>query len=489
MKIEDKNMKKIAFLLAVLLLIGSMLAGFSACKKEPEKKPEESNEKIENDNNGLNYVADSLPENDFGGDVVTILTSDWRETPKYILNTEYNGESVNDVMVDAYYTVCNRFNLDIVLNVGGDGNGVAATVDTGILSGDKTYDILYNHDLKTVENAIKGAFLNIKSMELVDLENPWWTQSSQDFQISDRLYFTSSYLGVWAPYMNIGLYYNKQFAENNSITIPYDDIIAGEWYMEDMILMTQNLKSDFDGDGDIEMDDQYGFVSSYYGNLAAQANLGGSFMVREESGNIKIDKKIDRFSSYMSMMDRLYANGTDYYEDDGNTYNIDIFKDGRSLFWYGETRVLLAARNEIAFKWAMLPFPKFDETQKEYSSAGFDCYWGVNRHVADRSEIVATVIEALSCQNYNYTIPSIWEDFLGLRLADAPIDREMVRIVRDASYVASDYAYAKQIIGLPDLLNLWEMSDPNSVSSHINGKAILVEIALDLFVSKLEKLP
>lgn len=482
-------MKKLTFLLAILLLLGSFLAVFSSCEKSPDSNPKETKEKVENEDNGWNYIADTLPENDFDGEVVTILTSDWRETPKRILNTEYDGDAVNDTMVDAYYTVCNRFNLDIVLNVGGTASAVNTIVDTGILSGDKSYDIVYNHDLYTVRNAVKGAFLNIKSMELVNLENPWWTRSSQDFQMSDRLYFTSSYLGVSSPYMNIGLYYNKQFAQDNSITIPYDDIIAGKWYMEDMIVMTQNLKSDFDGDGDIDMDDQYGFVTSYYGNVAAQANLGGSFIVHTEDGSLSVDKKIERFSSYMSMMDRLYANGTDYYEDSGNTYNIEIFKNGRSLFWYGEPLVLLGARNEITFKWAMLPFPKFDESQKEYSSAGFDCYWGVNRHVADRSEIVATVIEALSCQNYNYTYPTIWEDFLGLRLADAPIDREMVRIVRDASYVTFDYAYAQQLVGLNSLLNLWNNTAPGNVSSHINSKAILVETALTLFISKIEKLP
>ncbi|MBO5294246.1 MAG: hypothetical protein J6B71_03245 [Clostridia bacterium] len=482
-------MKKIAFLLATLLLLGSLLTVFSSCNKEPEKKPEESREKIDNDDNGLGYVADSLPENDFGGEVVTILTSDWRETPKYILSTEYNGEPVNDVMVDAYYTVCNRFNLDIELNVGGDQKVVAATVDNLALSQDQSYDIVYNHDTRTVGNAVNGAFLNIKSMDLVDLENPWWTRSSQDFQISDRLYFTSSYLGLWAPYMNIGLYYNKQFAEDHSITIPYDDIIAGEWYMEDMIILIENLKSDYDGDGDIDLENQYGFVTSYFGNLSAQANLGGAFMSRDENGNIKIDKKIDRFSSYMSLMERLYANGTDDATNGNATYNIGIFKKGHSLLWYGETRVLLEARNEISFKWGMIPFPKYDENQKEYSSAGYDLYWGVNKNVADRSEIVATVIEALSCQNYNYTIPTIWEDFLGLRLAEALIDQKMVAIVRDASYVNPDYAYAAQVIGMSDLLNLWETSDVNSVSSHINGKAILVETAMKLFASKFEKLP
>ena len=482
-------MKKIAFLLATLLLLGSLLTVFSSCNKEPEKKPEESREKIDNDDNGLGYVADSLPENDFGGEVVTILTTDWRETPKYILATEYNGEPVNDTMVDAYYTVCNRFNLDIELNVGGDAKVVSSMVDNLALSQDKSYDIAYNHDLKTVGNAVNGAFLNIKSMDLVDLENPWWTQSSQDFQISNRLYFTSSYLGIWTPYMNIGLYYNKQFAEDNSITIPYDDIIAGEWYMEDMILLTENLKSDYDGDGDIDMDDQYGFASSRFGNIAAQANLGGSFISKDENGKIKIDKKIERYSSYMSLMERLYANGIDYYEDDGNTYNIDIFKTGRSLFWYGETRVLLEARDKISFKWAMLPFPKYDQTQTEYSSAGFDLFWGVNKNIVDRSEIVATVIEALSCQNYNYTIPAIWEDFLGLRLADAPIDQKMVAIVRDASYVTADYAYSSQVIGMADLLNLWEESDVNSVASHITSNSILVETAMNLFASKYEKFP
>ena len=221
--------RKISLLLVALLLLGTLSVGFVGCASNDE----DAETTVSTSNNAQeekdNYVADDLPSNDFGGEKVIILTPTWRNTPNYILQKELNGEVVNGAMVNAYYAVSERFNMEIELLVPGDQKVVQSTVENETLVGETSFDIVYNHDLRTVSNAVNGCFLNIKSMDLVNLDKPWWTASSQKFQIADKLYFTSSYLGIWAPYMNMGLYYNKNLAQNNGITIPYDDIIAGNW--------------------------------------------------------------------------------------------------------------------------------------------------------------------------------------------------------------------------------------------------------------------
>ena len=137
----------------------------------------------------------------------------------------------------------------------------------------------------------------------------------------------------------------------------------------------------------------------------------------------------------------------------------------------------------------MLPFPKYDVNQENYSSAGYDLFWGVNRNVAHRSEIVATAIEALSCQNYNNVIPVIWEDFFGYKLSEDSTDFQMVCIVRDATFVNPDYVYADQVLGLSELLNVWDSTDATSVSSYITTQAMLAKVSLGLLVDKISNLP
>ncbi len=57
------------------------------------------------------------------------------------------------------------------------------------------------------------------------------------------------------------------------------------------------------------------------------------------------------------------------------------------------------------------------------------------------ADAVATVMEALSCYNYNNVQPVIWEMVLGSKLSDAPDDAEMFSIVRDSTFVDLSYAF------------------------------------------------
>lgn len=481
--------KKISLLLIALLLLGTLTVGFVGCADTEDGYDVGTSNVVNTQENDDGYIADDLPENNFGGDKVIILTPTWRNTPDYILQKEITGNIVNDAMVQSYYNVSERFNMEIDLLIPGDQKVVQSTVENETLVGETSFDIVYNHDTRTVANAVNGCFLNIKSMDLVNLDKPWWTASSKKFQIANKLYFTSSYLGVWSPYMNMGLYYNKDIANENGITIPYDDIIAGNWYIEDMIEMTKNLKVDKDGDGEITPDkDQYGYVSAYAGNLCAQANLVGSFISQDGKGGNRINADTERCSNYINLMERLYANGIGEYEG-VTSYNVDIFKNGRSLFIFSETRTLVENRNDITFSWGMIPFPKYDENQENYSSAGYDLFWGVNRNVAHRSDIIATAIEALSCQNYNNVYPVIWEEFFGYKLSENVTDYKMVCIVRDATFVNPDYVYDTQILGMTQLLNLWDTAEKSSVSSHITTNTNLAKVSLKLCVEKFSQMP
>lgn len=481
--------KKISLLLVALLLLGTLTVGFVGCADTEDGYDVGTSNTVNTQETDDGYIADDLPENNFEGQTVTILTTTFRDGYNYILQTEYDGSVLNEAMVRAYINVSERFNLKIARECPGDQGTVMNQVNTTTLAGDTSFDIVYNCDTHVAANAVNGCFLNINSMELVNLDKPWWTRTSREFQFGGKLYFTASYFGLLSPYMNVGLYYNKQIAETNHIDIPYEDIEAGKWYIEDMIGMTKNMKQDLDGDGLINEDDQYGFVSSHAGNVSAQANLLGPFITLDQKGMPTMEIDTEKCHSYMELMSRIYENGTDEYGGAAD-YNMDIFAAGRSLFAFTETRCIVEKRNEgMSVSFGMIPFPKYDENQEQYSSAGYDLFFAVNRNVADRSDIIATVLEGMSCQNYNNVLPVIWENILGVRLSENATDYAMVCIVRDATYVNPDYGYNTQILGLRELVSLWDYTTLGEVSSHISSTAPKSKVSLKLFAEKMVKLP
>ena len=128
--------KKISLLLIALLLLGTLTVGFVGCADTEDGNDVETSNTVNTQETDDRYIADDLPENNFGGDKVIILTPTWRNTPDYILQKEITGNIVNDAMVQSYYNVSERFNMEIDLLIPGDQKVVQATVESSTLAGD-----------------------------------------------------------------------------------------------------------------------------------------------------------------------------------------------------------------------------------------------------------------------------------------------------------------------------------------------------------------
>ena len=144
-----------------------------------------------------------------------------------------------------------------------------------------------------------------------------------------------------------------------------------------------------------------------------------------------------------------------------------MFSEGRGLFMFSENRNLYESMRDSNVSYGVLPAPKFDETQEEYASAGYDIYWGVLLSSAAHEELISYCLEAISCENYNNVIPAVWETVLGSKLADAPEDTEMFYIIRDVQYVDLGYALSQSVAGLNNLVFLKSNTTAGETASYI----------------------
>ena len=434
------------------------------------------------------YVHDSLGDLDLGGETVSILTTTWYDAFDYIYAAEENGEVVNDALYAARTAAEERLNAKVTLTADKDFGETAKIFHNAVMAGDTVYDILYNHDLETINSALKGDFLNMRDVKTFDFSKPWWTQTTEAFTISNKLYCTSSYLSTAGIYMNYILAVNKDLAASYDIEIPYDDVRAGTWYMDDLIALCQLIPKDLNGDGKMGEEDQYGFLSSYYGNMGIQSDCGGTVLGKGSDGSLVLLDNSEKIVSILEKAERLYEFGTSEYGE-SNEYGMHMFVAGQGLFSLTESRVLMDRARDTSFSWGVLPFPKFDENQEEYRSAGCDIYWGISLTSADRAENIAAVIEAMSCQNYNNVLPAIWELMLGAKLSDAPDDADMFAVIRDAQYVDLGYAFSGQSAPLTNMVFLLEKTTSGSAISYIESKQEIVQKSIDKILAKYENLP
>ena len=211
------------------LLLASMLsASLFSCGGETTTEPENTSanadtaapvtEAVTVD---PDYVPDSLGDLDLGGETVSILTTTWYNASGYIYAAEENGEVVNDALYAARTAAEERLNASVTLTVDKDFGETAILFHNAVMAGDTVYDILYNHDLQTIRSTLNGDFLNMRDVKTFDFSKPWWTQTTEEFTVSGKLYCTSSYLSIAGIYMNYILAVNKDLAAS------YDLAIAG----------------------------------------------------------------------------------------------------------------------------------------------------------------------------------------------------------------------------------------------------------------------
>ena len=143
------------------------------------------------------------------------------------------------------------------------------------------------------------------------------------------------YLTYSPLYLGMILCYNKDLAADYQIEIPYEEIFAGNWYLDDLISMTQGTNRDLNGDGVMTLgEDQYGFIANSLGLVNFQISLGGNVVGKDEDGFLVLNVDEERLLSMLEKFEKLMANGVDTIADGRWDYGTSYFGDGQGFFNY-----------------------------------------------------------------------------------------------------------------------------------------------------------
>lgn len=482
-----------------LLLLGTILSSFSACdnneaSSETQKgdmgtKDQEQIQAEETGSESEEYISDDISDINYDGASATFVAPTWYNAPSYIYASEINGEAVNDAFYDQRMEIQERFNVNIELSIyedNGGGTALEKTIHEIVLSGDDTYDLVYNGDGCSARNGINGDYLNLRSISTINFDKPWFKGASEQLTIAGKLFFTSNPLSISSIYMNSVLVINKDVATNFNLTIPYDKVRAGTWYLDDMITMTESVNQDLNADGAMTEDDQYGFLTQYYSEMCVQSNLGGSLFIKNADGMVELVSDISKVIDVVEKYYKLLENGSNSigaYNEGGS----EAFVKGNSLFCYCEGRTLASSIRSADISFGILPFPKFDENQAEYSGAGYDIYWGIPI-TSQKAEMTGTLVSAMSCYNYNKIFPLVWEVVLGNKLSETPDDADMFKIIRDTQYVDLGYVCSMIDSAFTEYVFLFYNAEPGTVVSTIEKKEKMVTNALEILNSTFTEL-
>ena len=363
---------------------------------------------------------------------------------KYDISPEENS---SDPLEDAVYRRDDKLKTELGIKFNNiyqsDFNVITTSVKNDVTAGTGEYHIVYQHMIDAARGLAPGDYLyNLTELEHVDFDQAWWDQDcKKGFMIGEHMMMACGDLLPSSMLITASVLFNKNLFEKNSWEYPYEDARQGKWTMDDMLLLTKDQTKDLNGDGKIIYSDDFFGVTAWAAD--ADFNLfygaGATMFTYDENHLPEFDPDTDRLQLiYEKVYDLLITQNSFHviwaqYEKDNNMYNytIDVFRDGRALFFPTYLSVTTSLRNMID-DYGILPNPKYDEKQEDYlgfvnGSASMVC---VPSSLDDENlEFAGFMMEALASSSYYMTTDTLYEVVAKSKNARDPESAEMVDII------------------------------------------------------------
>ena len=453
-------------ILSILILLSLILPilTMSACNKsedisgEPDNNVDPGN--VSDDVKSEDQTEEPFPEpdvpaKDYGGVQFNVLYPFWGAFETQLFGDEETdaGTELDDAIWKRNKKIEDQINIKfnpIVLGQRGDDaiKKILPTVRKSVAAADGSYDLVFIHpmcDLNTFASA--QLVRNWSKIPYVDLSQPYWNQSLKDtLAVNDILLFASNNMIIPSP---TAVFFNKKILQEYSMDNPYEFVRNGTWTWDKFLQMAKQVTKDIDGNGIYDANDLYGLglLLDGSGMIAMMHSCDQYITRRDEDGKPVLDIMSEKLTSLIDKIYDIVWNGNQTYTWDLHVWDSadsraemdNFFPNGHSLFLLnspgtGASKELRAM--DVDF--GILPYPKYDEKQKDYISlnhAGLMC---VPIDVKD-IEMVGIVCELLGAESRRYTIPAYFDVLLMYKGVRDDDSLEMMKIIFDN--VVYDFGY------------------------------------------------
>ena len=444
-------MKSIFIRLTSLLLLVTMLCALVACANTdlPEETTiSEQTEAI------ADTVAATEPETtvinaenilgirDLSGETLTFFSRKYNGVwSSDLFVKEVDGTILNDAIYRRNTTLSEKYGIAFEEIESGN---ITFRDDVGnrIATGDTSYQALYMGLADAANAAQLGYLQDMTSMENINLDGKWWTQSSNKaWSIGNKQYFATGAITTVDDRAIRTMYFNKTMLADLQLKSIYDLVYDNEWVYEKFFEYAEAAKRD-DGDGIPTLLDTYG--------ASAQTTFG--FMMTMASGEMLTQKDADdmivlvatdntRFIDVVSYLtDRVAKNDGIYLGADNDIR--ELFGNGQSLLWAEVLEHAYTMRMNYDINFGIVPMPKFTAEQENYHqyTTGY-CTTVVCFPTTTKGEaldMATFAVEAMAIESVETIVPAYYDICLKGRYADDAESAAMLDIITTS--VSSDYA-------------------------------------------------
>lgn len=385
---------------------------------------------------------------DFGNTPFNIISYVSETWDIYLAPEGENGETLNDAAFRRNTEVEELLGIDITAIYH---DSYVNQFRTAVLAGDSTaYDLICFWSPGDYSGLITDQIVyDWTQLPYVNLDADWYNKTANTaYSINGKQYFAVSDF-TYPVHQHFRILYNKElFRSLQYDSTPYDDVYAGTWTFGRMLEYSKGLYTDLDGDGKAGLGDRYGIVLNNAFCSMFPLSAGELPVSCGEDGftfNLFSDRIVDIVTDVVGLSENPDA----FVSRQSNNEQYKIFEAGNALFEpYASDPLLL--RN-LEFDFGYLPYPKYDEGQKDYVVVAAGGLMAVPNSLTD-PERTGIIMEALAIASHNYVADAFVEQYIENKILRDEDSQKIYRLMRslqtydlsyniDPSTKLANYAY------------------------------------------------
>jgi len=435
--------KTVTLLLTVLTLIGCLVA----CQPSSVEGPGTTNltgnvttDAVTGD--GL-YHADYLPDKGYNG--YTIRSMTMNDSPNISLDIDPDTQNK---LYAARYTAIEQVKEQFDFEVEESHRDTWEQTSEALMlmassQSDETDFIMLIHR-EVWKYGIRGYLADWESLPYCDETQPWYITEYNDAQ---RVMGVSIYNYTWAEsnlYQTAnGVIFNRDIIEDLQLEDPYELVEANAWTVEKQISLMRAATKDLNNDGVINDNDLVG-TAGERDNVYPTMWMGAGFKIVDTdpetdkpmlvaNTNERFYNMLDLFSDLASerVIYSTTTHGTVNFGNDQREGAMQMFKNGKSLFWFHVINSLTKL-GDVEFEYGMVPCAKYNEEQEKYVSRSCDV-WSplIVPSTCMHLEEASVFLEAFAVESANYVYDAYYHEVLQDRYSDEKT-KQMLDIIRQS---------------------------------------------------------
>lgn len=429
--------RQLSWILICLLALSAVSCGNDVLQDENTTAPENNSETIVEEE----YV---YPEVDLDGGKFTILNTAQNYGFYSSLDFETEtGDSLDDAIYNRNRFLEEKFNFEFEIIEDYELNKAANALQTSVLAGDDTYDVAYIRDYWLNTSLIEGYLTDLDEIEEIQLDKEWWDgEATENARVGKdgKALFASSDVSLVDFEGTIVTFFNQDLFEKLNLELPYQLVFDGKWTFDKMVEYMKagaNLNGDdsytpYDPSGEA-IYGLTGFQHTYNSFISA---AGVDYVSIDDDGSLYFSGDNEKFynaaikisETFASDGEWLYANSEDvdrHYET--------IFKNGRAIMLSAQLKAANKYRDMDA-AYGILPTPKWDESQENYSNLRTFSYLMVIPVTNKRTHETGAIMDAMSYYTYENVISDFYNGRVSQKILRDDESIEMLNIIRSTRH-------------------------------------------------------